>query len=189
MADAPFETRFMQSGKTAGNAGDFTEEAVFGEMMDAGAVQDENNLPGQHQIEEYIPMPQDAGQYMKQTTPVMSQNAGSSSVSSGTPAMQQGQVQQPSTMASSVQQAAVTQKPVTEIDRKLPVEEIYAMLNRDSAASLVVNVGFSKGKTLGQVAIERPDSLEWYVSRYNGPDNLLRAAAKFLMDSALKNAG
>ena len=188
VADAPFETRFMQVENEAGNAGDFTEEAAFGEMTEAGSMQDENNLPGQHQIEEYISMPQDVGQYMEQMTPAMSQNAGNTAVPSGTPAMQR-QAGVSNTMAVPVQQAAATQKPITEIDRKLPVDEIYAMLSRDSAASLVVNVGFSKGKTLGQVAIERPDSLEWYVNRYNGPDNLLRAAARFLMDSALKNAG
>lgn len=187
VADAPFETRFMQTESTAGNDGDFTGEAVFGEITEAGTMQDENNLPGQHQIEEYIPMPQDVGQYMEQMTPAMSQTAGSTAAPSGTPAMQR-QGQASNTAAAPVQRTAA-QKPATEIDRKLPVEQIYAMLDRDSAASLVVNVGFSKGKTLGQVAVERPDSLEWYVNRYNGPDNLLRAAAKFLMDSALKNAG
>ena len=68
------------------------------------------------------------------------------------------------------------------------MEEIYQRLNRDVAASVVVPMGFNKGKTLGQVAIEKPGSLEWYVTSYGGPDNLLRAAAKFLMDTALSQA-
>lgn len=80
------------------------------------------------------------------------------------------------------------QKPENEIRKDMPVEEIYQRLNRDVAAAVVVPMGFNKGKTLGQVAIEKPNSLEWYVTSYGGPDNLLRAAAKFLMDTALSQA-
>lgn len=74
------------------------------------------------------------------------------------------------------------------IDKKLPMEQIYAMLSRETAASVVVPIGVFKNKTLGQVAIEKPASLEWYITSYGGPDNLLRAAAKFLMDAAMGQA-
>ena len=77
---------------------------------------------------------------------------------------------------------------VGNIHRDMPVEQIYSMLNRDSAATVVIPMGFNKGKTLGQVAIEKPASLQWYVDSYGGPDNLLRAAAKFLIDMALGQA-
>ena len=75
-----------------------------------------------------------------------------------------------------------------EIKKDMPLEQIYSMLNRDIATGVVVPVGFTRGKTLGQVAMEKPDSLEWYVSSYGGPDNLLRAAAKYLLDTALAQA-
>ena len=75
------------------------------------------------------------------------------------------------------------------IRRDMPVEQIYPMLNRDSAAAVVIPMGFNKGKTLGQVAVEKPANLQWYVDSYGGPDNLLRAAAKFLIDAALGQAG
>lgn len=75
------------------------------------------------------------------------------------------------------------------IRRDMPVEQIYPMLNRDSAAAVVILMGFNKGKTLGQVAVEKPANLQWYVDSYGGPDNLLRAAAKFLIDAALGQAG
>lgn len=75
------------------------------------------------------------------------------------------------------------------IRRDMPVEQIYPLLNRDSAAAVVIPMGFNKGKTLGQVAVEKPANLQWYVDSYGGPDNLLRAAAKFLIDAALKQAG
>ena len=75
-----------------------------------------------------------------------------------------------------------------EIRRDMPVEQIYSMLSRDSAAAVVIPMGFNKGKTLGQVAMEKPANLQWYVDSYGGPDNLLRAAAKFLIDAALGQA-
>lgn len=86
-----------------------------------------------------------------------------------------------------VMQAAQAQTMQT-IDKKLPVEQIYAMLNCETAESVVVPIGVLKNKTLGQVAIEKPASLEWYITSYGGPDNLLRAAAKFLMDAAMGQA-
>ena len=76
----------------------------------------------------------------------------------------------------------------TGISREMPVEQIYSMLDRDSAAAVVIPMGYNKGKTLGQVAVEKPANLQWYVDSYGGPDNLLRAAAKFLIDMALGQA-
>lgn len=75
------------------------------------------------------------------------------------------------------------------IRRDMPVEQIYPMLDRNSAAAVVIPMGYNKGKTLGQVAVEKPTSLQWYADSYGGPDNLLRAAAKFLIDAALGQAG
>lgn len=45
----------------------------------------------------------------------------------------------------------------------MPVEQIYAKLNRDTAASVVIPMGYHKGKTLGQLALEKPKALEWYM--------------------------
>ena len=70
----------------------------------------------------------------------------------------------------------------------MPVDEIYGKLTRDVAVKVVVSAGCYKGKTLGQIAMEKPGSLQWYVDSYKGPDNLLRAAAKYLMDQALAPA-
>ena len=75
------------------------------------------------------------------------------------------------------------------IRKDMPMEQIYSMLDRDSAAAVVIPMGFNRGKTLGQVAVEKPANLQWYVDSYGGPDNLLRAAAKFLLDAALGQAG
>lgn len=84
--------------------------------------------------------------------------------------------------------AGKTSQGTANIRKDMPVEQIYSMLNRDSAAAVVIPMGFNKGKTLGQVAVEKPANLQWYVDSYGGPDNLLRAAAKFLIDAALGQA-
>lgn len=175
VADAPFEPCFLQGegagiSYAAGNAPEIMDEA--------GTVMDENNLPGQHQIEEYLDTPQAA--------PAMPQNAAAPSVPVQKPTAAAPVVMQGRTPA---QAPRTPQQNVGAIDKKLPVEQIYAMLDRDTAAAVVVNVGYSRGKTLGQIAVEKPGSLEWYVNQYNGPDNLLRAASKYLIDSALQKAG
>ena len=85
--------------------------------------------------------------------------------------------------------AGKTSQGVSNIRKDMPVEQIYSMLNRDRAAAVVIPMGFNKGKTLGQIALDKPTDLKWYVDSYGGPDNLLRAAAKFLIDMALGQAG
>ena len=160
------------------------------DMSDEGSTESslaDDNIPGQYGIESYIPMPEEVGAAMQQgITPAMAQ----------TPVMQQ-KVSQPAAapnmaMAGNRQAASQSQTQAnsgtSEIRKDMPLEQIYSLLTRDKAASVVVPVGFNKGKTLGQVAMEKPDSLEWYVTSYGGPDNLLRAAAKFLLDTALAQA-
>ena len=63
-------------------------------------------------------------------------------------------------------------------------EQIYALLDYKSAASVVVSTKINHGKTLGQIAIDRPKDLNWYANDYKGPDKLLRVGARFLIDAA-----
>lgn len=108
------------------------------------------------------------------------------SVQGMTPAIQNRQGAQNSGNTASTKGANA--QAAGSIRKDMPVEQIYSMLNRDSAAAVVIPMGFNKGKTLGQVAVEKPANLQWYVDSYGGPDNLLRAAAKFLIDTALGQA-
>ena len=57
-------------------------------------------------------------------------------------------------------------------------EQIYALLDYKSAASVVVSTKINHGKTLG------PKDLNWYANDYKGPDKLLRVGARFLIDAA-----
>ena len=65
-----------------------------------------------------------------------------------------------------------------------PVEQILPQMTMQFALNYEVDCGVFKGKKLGQVAQEKPQSLEWYVNAYKGNNNILRAAAKFLLDQA-----
>lgn len=206
VTEAPFDPQIV-----AGMGGALPEGTYMDSALQEGTAGDgEIHFTGQYEIEEYIPMPEDVGQAMGMT-PAMQQTGEAPAavrqtaqgtapaaaqgrqaqaqrptqaqqpVQGMTPAMQNSQVAQTSPQGGSTQVAG-------SIRRDMPVEQIYSMLDRDSAAAVVIPMGFNKGKTLGQVAVEKPASLQWYVDSYGGPDNLLRAAAKFLLDMALEQA-
>ena len=93
------------------------------------------------------------------------------------------------TPAAPPQKPAAPQTPVPPAAPAQPktaqtVEEIYATLTLETAKAVKVDCGYFRGQTLGQVAVNKPSSLAWYVESYHGPNNLLRAAAKFLIDKA-----
>lgn len=176
----------------------------------------EEQIPGQYDINTYIdseaPQQTPAGnmagaemnhmpQAMQKNVPQAMQNSVPQAMQNNMPpAMQPPQsgtgsspVQNRQTMPPAQAPAQGNQPSIQDtlsrIQRNLPVEQIYKMLNRDMAAALVISAGYYKDKlTLGQLAIEKPQSLNWYVNDYKGPDNLLRAAARFLLDAAKRAA-
>lgn len=204
VTEAPIDSQIMQGGSMIQDES-FLAEEMTDETDGTIMEQEDENIPGQHGIEEYIPMPEEVGEAFKQgMTPAMQQAA--QTPAEAVPQQNVGRAAaMPAPVRQSVKSASATrnqpipasgkdgQTPVANrqdgIRKDMPVEEIYRMLNRDMAAAVVVSTGFNKGKTLGQVAIEKPNSLEWYVSSYAGPDNILRAAAKLLIDTAMNQAG
>ena len=64
--------------------------------------------------------------------------------------------------------------------KDMAVEEICARMTVEEAGALIVPIGSCKGWTLAQVADRRPISLKWYISGYNGDDNILRAGATIM---------
>ena len=151
-------------------------EEVFGSSVGEPLMED--MIPGQCGIEDYIPMPEDI---MQTATP--SQDV--AEVPKATPQSVKKPAQTPQEQ---FMQKSVAPEVAVSITRDMPVDEIYGKLTRDVAVKVVVSAGCYKGKTLGQIAMEKPGSLQWYVDSYKGPDNLLRAAAKYLMDQALAPA-
>lgn len=72
--------------------------------------------------------------------------------------------------------------------KDMAVEEICARMTVEEAGALIVPIGSCKGWTLAQVADRRPISLKWYISGYNGDDNILRAGATIMQRLAENKA-
>ena len=53
----------------------------------------------------------------------------------------------------------------------------------EEARGVKVDMGICNGWTIGQVADERTPSLKYYLYGYKGNNNILRAAAKVMLDS------
>ena len=69
-----------------------------------------------------------------------------------------------------------------DYNNSMEVSEIEKIMTVEEAVDFVVDVGFNKGKTLGEIAHTSPDKLGWYFKSYTGPNNILRAGAKILSD-------
>lgn len=65
-----------------------------------------------------------------------------------------------------------------------PLEQVLKTMTLQEAVKVIVGVGASKGKTIGQIAKENPKELYWFRDSYKGPDNQLRAAATLLLRAA-----
>ncbi len=71
----------------------------------------------------------------------------------------------------------------------MDVEQIKSIMTLEEAMNLTISAGSFKGCPLGQTAAEKPSCLSWFMTGYKGPDNILRAAASLLYDSAMNAAG
>ena len=151
-------------------------EEVFGSSVGENLMED--MIPGQCGIEDYIPMPDE----------IMQVEQASKEDAQQPKAAQQPTKKPEQTPQEQFMQNNVAPESTVGITRDMPVNDIYGKLTRDLAVKVVVSAGCYKGKTLGQIAVEKPGSLQWYVDSYKGPDNLLRAAAKYLLDQALAPA-
>ena len=151
-------------------------EEVFGSSVGEPLMED--MIPGQCGIEDYIPMPDEVMRVAEASKEEVQQPKAAPQ-----PTKKSEQTPQEQFM-----QNNVAPESTVGITRDMPVNDIYGKLTRDLAVKVVVSAGCYKGKTLGQIAVEKPGSLQWYVDSYKGPDNLLRAAAKYLLDQALAPA-
>lgn len=72
-----------------------------------------------------------------------------------------------------------------QLDYRQPVAELLSQLTYEQAVAVKIGgKGANAGKTMGQIAIQNPADLEWYRTKYNGPNNLVRAAAQILLETA-----
>lgn len=68
-----------------------------------------------------------------------------------------------------------------KLDESMSVEELMKVMSLNDAKNYVIPIGAYKGKTLGELSIEKPSAISWYIDSYNGNKNMLRAGAKILM--------
>lgn len=82
--------------------------------------------------------------------------------------------------------AATTTEPVEEkieLSKDMPIEELVKKMTLDYAKSIVVEVGYDKGKTLGSIMQTKPRSIVFH-STYEKNNNLVKAGALFLIEQA-----
>src|SRR5699024_7296323 len=94
-------------------------------------------------------------------------------------------------MGASVQQMKPTvAAPDIPLDKNLPVEELVNRMTYEQAKAVDIGgKGKFGGKTMGQVAVESPSSLDYFATSYRGHNNLIPAAARVLLNQALPLAG
>lgn len=73
-----------------------------------------------------------------------------------------------------------------ELTANTPVNELKKNMTVEFAKTVRVSVGYDQGKTLGELAVKKPKSIEFHASR--GENNLVRVAAQCLLDAAKKTA-
>lgn len=71
----------------------------------------------------------------------------------------------------------------TEVHETMSVDEIMERFTIEDAEEYVIPMGFYKGKTMGELCMEKPSALAWYLESYSGKNNILRAAAKRLLNA------
>ena len=103
----------------------------------------------------------------------------------------EGRGPEPEVLGLPVSGETVQEKADARYTPDMPVEEIVKLMTFEEAGKVVVDTGVCKGQTIAEVAERRPPSLKFYLyGGYRGDNNILRAAARIMLDSlAAKKAG
>lgn len=77
-----------------------------------------------------------------------------------------------------------------QLDASLPVEELVRRMTYEQAKQITVTgSGKFSGKTMGQIAVESPSSIQWFADSYGGQNHLIPAAARVILNQAMPMAG
>lgn len=68
------------------------------------------------------------------------------------------------------------------------LEDYLNSMTLEEAKKVMIDIGYNRGSTLGDIAIRKPSDLEWYVKNYSGHNLALKAGAILLVDAAKKMA-
>lgn len=78
----------------------------------------------------------------------------------------------------------VIQDEKPEMNENMPVDELLNIMTLEYAKKVIIPIGYKKGQTLGEAAVKSPESVVWFAQSYRGKNNILRAAAIKLLDTA-----
>ena len=87
---------------------------------------------------------------------------------------------------STERQKKASEQKKTEWDASMPIEELMQKMSLEDAKNYLIPIGAYKGKTLGELCVEKPGAINWYVESYHGKNNVLRAGAKLLLTAVEK---
>ena len=88
------------------------------------------------------------------------------------------------TIADNIPQVESNEEEITQVTPDMSVTAIVKNLSVKDALNVVIDSGKNEGKTFREVVKTRPQALHWYYRDYSGKNNLIRAAAKRLLDEA-----
>lgn len=74
------------------------------------------------------------------------------------------------------------QKETLVLTDKMPFDELLSKMTLEYAKSVKVDYGYDIGKTLGELAMHKPKSIQFHADRSS--NNLIKAAAQFLLNAA-----
>ena len=87
---------------------------------------------------------------------------------------------------------AVTSEPVAVVEAPKPtlntVDDYLNTMTLEDAKNVKVNIGRYAGSTLGEIVMQHPKDLEWYVKFYRGNDLALKAGAILLLNAVTSKA-
>lgn len=77
-----------------------------------------------------------------------------------------------------------TDNKTKKLDESMPVEELMKIMTLEDAKGYVIPFGHYSGRTLGDICMEKPEAVNWYIESYKGKNNILRAGAQILLNAA-----
>lgn len=197
--DPQFGDKFLETAETAAigralaDAGFGVQFADVGEeadpvQVDAGIpIPNQYGMPGQQEMSNQNEM------LPAQETPAFEaaqpfQN--NVTMPNGQQSMMNDFYQQSQQRMNPMQDAPQPNYAAQSLDASLPVEELLQRMTYDQATQVVIGgKGKYGNKTMGQVAVESPSSLNWFATDYKGNNHLVPAAARFLLEKAMPMAG
>lgn len=186
LSNAGFDLPFVNAAYGALTVNALTGEVVEGSIPPVAPRQQAPAQPVQRQYSSRTAPPAQTGSLIQ--TPAKQKQAQPVAGNAGVVPMPAPSGQQTFAAQAPVQQ---TLQPIqAQASMAEPRTEAEALqMPLEWAISYPVQVGAFAGKKLGDVAMQNPGALNWYIKTYRGSDFKLRAAAQILLNHAMAKAG